>query len=48
MDVGNKETLKTLIDQDLLVVTNKNAEEISLEQSLNGLKSAGWTTEKAK
>lgn len=48
MDVGNKETLKTLIDQDLLVVTNKNAEKISLEQSLNGLKSAGWTTEKAK
>lgn len=41
----DEETLKTVIDEGLLPVSGDNVTELSLEQTVEGLKEAGWTFE---
>ena len=48
MNVGNKETLKALIDNGLLNVTDKNADALSLDQTLSALEAAGFTVNRNK
>lgn len=48
MNVGNKETLKALIDNNLLNVTDKNAETLELEKTLSTLEASGFTVTRNK
>lgn len=41
----DEETLKTVVDAGLLPVSDENVTELSLEQTVEGLKEAGWTFE---
>ena len=45
MNVGDKETLKAVIKAGLLPVDDENVEKLSLEKTLEGLGSSGWTVE---
>lgn len=48
LNVGNKETLKTLFENRMIVSDNYNAEWISLEKSLEFMKSSGFEIERLK
>lgn len=42
MNLGNKETLRALVDQNILQVQDKNIQSVSLEQSLKLLEQSGF------
>ena len=46
MNVGDKDTLKAVIDKGLLPVTGDNVTQLSLKETKKSLETAGWTMEK--
>lgn len=45
MNVGDKDTLKAVIDAGLLPVTGDNVTQLSLKSTKEALKESGWTVE---
>lgn len=45
MNVGDKDTLKAVIDAGLLPVTGDNVTQLSLKSTKEALEEAGWTVE---
>lgn len=45
MNVGDKETLQAVVSAGLLPVDDEDVTELSLEKTLEGLGSSGWTVE---
>lgn len=46
IDVSNKETIATLVDQGLLPIDNPDAASISLKQTVDNLTEQGWVIQK--
>ncbi len=46
MNVGDKDTLKAVVDGELLPVDDKNVTKLSLKATAEALEASGWTVEK--